>query len=65
MGENNAFSARSFRTGQKSSLVAAASLLAILPAAQGAESGTVPFELPEISVIATTPVGGTGISEDK
>src|SRR3954468_24782512 len=31
----------------------------------GAESPTVPFELPEIAVIATTPVGGTGITEDQ
>ena len=65
MGENNAIRARSFRVARSSNPVAAAFLLTLLPAAYGAENGTVPFELPEIAVIATTPVGGTGISEDK
>jgi outer membrane receptor protein involved in Fe transport len=33
--------------------------------AHAAESSTSPFELPVINVVATTPVGGTGIAPDK
>ena len=33
--------------------------------AYAAESGTAPFELPEINVVSTSPVGGTGIPLDK
>jgi iron complex outermembrane recepter protein len=39
--------------------------LAFVPPAIAAESGTAPFELPEINVVANTPVGGTGIPLDK
>ena len=34
-------------------------------AACAADTGAAPFELPEITVISTTPVGGTGIAEEK
>src|SRR4051812_11673837 len=62
MGETNVFGAH--RDGRSSCLIAI-TLFSCISAAYGAESSTVPFELPEIAVIATTPVGGTGISEDK
>ena len=39
--------------------------LAFGPPAYAAESGTSPFELPEISVVTTSPVGGTGIPLEK
>src|SRR6476469_7556730 len=62
MGETNVFGAH--RAG-RSSCLTAITLFSCISAAYSAESSTVPFELPEIAVIATTPVGGTGISEDK
>jgi len=52
----------SIRPGR--SLYALVAFAFVLPA-YAAESGTVPFELPVIDVVATTPAGGTGIAQDK
>ena len=64
MGETNVFVFGAHCDGRSTCLIAI-TLFSCISAVYGAESSTVPFELPEIAVIATTPVGGTGISEDK
>jgi iron complex outermembrane receptor protein len=61
MKRNDATRARATRRGLFSVLLAVGCTMS----AFAAESPTVPFELPEIAVIATTPVGGTGITEDQ
>jgi outer membrane receptor protein involved in Fe transport len=63
MSQHNASRRCSFHPGPFSKLFLTA--LAFVPPAYAAESVASPFELPEIEVIATTPVGGTGISPEK
>ncbi len=63
MSQHSVFRDRSFRPTP--SLICILAALAFGPPAHAAESGTVPFELPTIDVVATTPAGGTGITPDK
>ena len=63
MNQHSAFCNCSFQSGIALKLTLLA--LAFGAPALAAESGPSPFELPEINVIATTPVGGMGISPEK
>src|SRR5471032_466263 len=63
MSRHNASRGRSLRPSLSLKIILTA--LALVPPVYAAESGTAPFELPEIEVVATSPVGGTGIAQDK
>jgi outer membrane receptor protein involved in Fe transport len=63
MSQHSASCDRSFHPNLVLKIIAIA--FALVSQADAAESTPAPFELPEITVVTTTPVGGTGIALEK